>query len=219
MERTRLRRVRFYLGISALCSILTASICILLLMSSVFSYPSFQVIREDFEEKLDDWAVDADVPLDPNNPGSFVEWNITRSNDVAHSGEYSLKYFIDGRQDDGTIWIERKLSVKKNSRAKIKISFMFYSESESFNTIASICTYAGIRNPEAEEDFVILGSANEAEGWKNYEYTANLYTGSSEEIWVAIGITVRWETYMTYFIDDVKVEVENNPLTQVENER
>jgi len=178
-------------------------------MSSVFSYPSFQIIREGFEEGFDDWAVDADVPLDPNNPGSFVEWNITRSRDIAHFGEYSLKFFIDGRQDDGTIWIERKLSVKKNSYIKIKISFMFYSESESFNTIASICAYAGIRNPEVEEDFAILGSANEVEGWKNYNYTTGLYTGSSEEVWVALGITVRWETYMTYYIDDVKIEVEN----------
>jgi len=208
MKHIRLRRVRFYLGVSALCSVLAASLCILLLISSVFSYPSFQIIREDFEEGFDGWTADADIPLDPNNLGHFVEWNITRSNDVAHSGQYSLKLFIDGRQDDGTIWIERKIDVKRNSHVKIKTSFMFYSESESFNTIASICAYAGIRNPEVEENFVVLGSANEVEGWKNYNYTAYLYTGSSEEVWVAIGITVRWETYMTYYIDDVKVEIE-----------
>lgn len=43
MERTRLRRVRFYLGISAICSILAASICISLLMNPVFSNPPLQM--------------------------------------------------------------------------------------------------------------------------------------------------------------------------------
>jgi hypothetical protein len=166
-----------------------------------------QIIKEDFENGFGEWAADADVPLDPNNPGHLVEWSITRSTEVASSGQYSLKLFIDGRQDDGTIWIERKIAVKKNAKIKIDISFDLYSEQESFNTIAAICAYAGIRKPETEEYFSVIGSANEVTGWKRYSFTTDVDAGFSEEIWVALGISVRWETHMTYCIDNVEVKI------------
>lgn len=166
-----------------------------------------QTISEGFENGLEEWAADADVPQDPNNPGQLVEWHINRTAKVSHSGQYSLELSIDGRQDDGTIWIERKIAVPRNVRINVNISFDFYSERESFNTVAAICAYAGIRNPEAEESFSVVGPANEVAGWKRYSLTASIDTGSSEEIWVALGISVRWETYMTYYVDAVEVEV------------
>lgn len=70
-----------------------------------------------------------------------------------------------------------------------------------------MCTHIGISDPEVEDDFVVLGSANEVGGWKEYTHTAALATGSSDEAWVAIGITVRWETEMTYNIDNVRVAI------------
>ncbi len=169
---------------------------------------SERIIREDFEDGFGDWVIDADVPLDPNNPGHYVDWSITRSTDVASSGQYSLKLYIDGRQDDGTIWIERKIAVQKDSQIQVGISFDFYSDHESLaNTIAVVCAYAGIRKPRAEEHFTVIGNANEVEGWKRYSYTAKIDTGTSEEIWVALGLSVRWETHMTYYIDDVEVKI------------
>jgi len=166
-----------------------------------------KTIREDFENGFGEWGTDADVPLDPNNPGHPVEWDITHSTDVANSGQYSIKLSIDGLQDEGTIWIERKIAVQKNSQMQVNVSFDFYSEQESFNTIAAVCAFAGVRNPEAEEDFVVVGSANEIAGWKKYSLTRAIDTGSSEELWVALGISVRWETYMTYYIDNVEIKV------------
>ena len=170
-------------------------------------YPNPQTIKEGFENGFGEWTADADVPLGPNNPGQPVEWHINRVTNVSHSGQYSLELFIDGRQDDGTIWLERKISVKKNAQIQVKVSFWFYSEQESFNTIAVVCVYAGAKNPEAEEDFAVLGPANEVAGWKNYAQTASLDTGSSEELRIAMGISVRWETHMTYYIDDVEIEI------------
>jgi len=196
------------MNLKTLSTILTIIIIGIIGACYLYSTINYQtVVREDFENGFGEWIADADVPLDPNNPGHLVEWNITRSTDVAGSGKYSLKLFIDGRQDDGTIWIERKIAVKKNSQIRVNISFDFYSEQESFNTIAVICAYAGVQNPETEENFTVIGNANEVEGWKRYGLTANIHTGSSEEIWVALGISVRWETCMTYYIDDVEVEV------------
>ena len=175
---------------------------------SFLFYNASQTIKEDFENGFGEWAIDADVPPDPNNPGHFVEWSITRSTDVASSGQYSLKFFIDGRQDDGTIWIERKVAVQKGAQIQVSLSFDFYSDHESLaNTRAVICAYADVRKARTEEHFKVIGNANEVEGWKRYSYTANIDTGSSEEIWVALGISVRWETCMTYYIDNVEVKI------------
>ena len=115
--------------------------------------------------------------------------------------------YIDGRQDDGTVWIEKKISVKNDSQIHVKVSFEFYSEQESFNVIADVCAYSRISNSEVETDFTVLGQANEVAGWKRYTHETTLQTGSSGEVWVAVGITVRWETEMTYNIDDVKVTI------------
>ena len=170
-------------------------------------YPNSQTISEGFENGLGEWVTDADVPLAPNNVSQPVEWHINRVTNVSHSGQYSLELFIDGRQDDGTIWIERKISAKKNSQIQVRVSFWFYSGQESFNTIAVVCAYAGAKNPEVEDDLAVLGPANEVAGWKSYTHTASLDMGSSEELWIAIGISVRWETHMTYYIDDVEIEI------------
>jgi len=157
---------------------------ILMVVSAViicFYYPKSSVYNESFEENFGGWIEDADVPPDPNNPGHPVAWNISRVTSLAHSGRYSVELYIDGRQDDGTVWIEKKISVKNNSQIHVKVSFEFHSEQESFNVIADVCAYAGISNPEVEEDFVVLGSANEIAGWKSYTYTTTLNTGSSED--------------------------------------
>lgn len=172
-----------------------------------YFYPKPIVYDEGFEEDFGGWIGDADVPPDPNNPGSLVDWNVSRVTSPVKSGQYSVEFYIDGRQDDGTVWIERKLSVKTNSKIQVTVSFDFYSESESFNAIASVVGFAGSSNPEVEADFTVLGQANEVSGWKRYTHTATLNTGSSGEVWVAIGISVRWETEMTYNLDDLKVTI------------
>lgn len=172
---------------------------------SIYSNP--QNIRESFENGFGEWNASADVPSDPNNTGQSVEWRINRVANVSHSGKYALEFFIDGRQDDGTIWIEKKISVKKQSQIQIRVSFWFYSEQESFNTIAVVCAYVGVENPTFEDDFTVLGAANEVAGWKKYAHVVDLDAGSSGEFWVAIGTSVRWETQMTYYIDDVEIEI------------
>lgn len=172
-----------------------------------YFYPKPVRYDEGFEEDFGGWIGDADVPPDPNNPGSLVDWNGSRVTSPVKSGQYSVEFYIDGRQDDGTVWIERKLSVKTNSKIQVTVSFDFYSESESFNVIASVVGFAGSSNPEVEADFTVLGQANEVSGWKRYTHTATLNTGSSGEVWVAIGISVCWETEMTYNLDDVKVTI------------
>ena len=160
-----------------------------------------------FETNFGGWTGDADVPPDPNNPGSNVDWNVSRVTSPAKSGQHSVELHIDGKQDDGTVWIEKALTTKRNSQIQVKVSFELYSESESFNVIAAVVGFAGTENPEVEADFTVIGKANDVSGWKRYTYLATLETDFSGEVWVAVGISVRWETEMTYNLDDVEVTI------------
>ncbi len=162
-------------------------------------------VTESFEAGFGGWIPDADVPIDPNT-GEPVDWNVTRSTDVSSSGMHSLKFFIDGRQDDGAVWIERKMLLKEGAR-RVNITFDLYSGAESFNTIAVVCAYAGFEDPEHEADLAVLAPANEVAGWKRYSLAVNVDCGKAQEVWVAAGISVRWETCMTYYLDDIIVEV------------
>ncbi|MGQ9719650.1 MAG: hypothetical protein ACUVWK_07445 [Nitrososphaerales archaeon] len=173
-----------------------------------YLYPNTLLIYDGFEGCLWKWNKGAHVPQDPNNPGSEVSWDIFRTTSVARSGIYSLNLSIDGRQDDGTIWIERRVPVNPDSNIRVKVFFWLYSEFESqANTIAGVVAYIGMDEPKEEEDFQRLGAANQVSGWREYYYSKNLNTGSSNEVWIAFGITVLWETYMSYAIDDVRILV------------
>ncbi|MDH5786895.1 MAG: hypothetical protein OEZ40_01205, partial [Candidatus Bathyarchaeota archaeon] len=101
-----------------------------------------KTFEQDFELDFGGWTKDAQVPPDPNNPGHPVAWEVSRVTSLSHSGQYSVELYIDGRQDDGTVWIEKKISVKPNSQIQANVSFEFYSIDESFNTIAGVCAYA-----------------------------------------------------------------------------
>lgn len=109
--------------------------------------------------------------------------------------------------DDGTVWIEKGLSTKRNAHIQVKFSFEFCSESERFSAIATVIGFAGISNPEVEAVFVVIRQANEVSGWNRYTYTVTLKTGTNGEVWVAFGISVRRETEMTYNVDDVEATI------------
>ena len=148
---------------------------------------------------------DSQVPEDPNNPGETVAWKIERTSEKSFSGDYSVLFQIDGRQDDGTIWLEQKLKLQPNSTKMITLSFQLWSPSESFNTIAEVVAYIGEDNAEVEDDFHVLGAADQVAGWKAYSLSVETNTGSLGEVFVAFGISVRWETEMSYFADSVEI--------------
>lgn len=99
------------------------------------------------------------------------------------------------------------LSTERNAQVQVNVSFNLYSESESFNVIAAVVSFAGTSNPEVEADLKVVGKTNDVSGWKPYTYITTLETDSRGEVWVALGISVRWETEMTYNVDDVKVTI------------
>lgn len=98
---------------------------------------------------------DADVPEDPNNPGQLVEWHISCASNISYSGQKSLEFFIDGRQDDGTIWIETQIKAGRISR--VKVSFWLYSEQESFNELAAVCDILALKILKQRQISMLLG--------------------------------------------------------------
>lgn len=163
-------------------------------------------ITDGFTYNMDEWQTDSDVPMDPNNPGEEVAWNISHVQDMTNPSNGIIRYFIDGSQDDGTIWIEQQVSLTPNKEYNGTLRFRFYSETESFNQIAAVVGYIGNSNPETEMDLSVLGAANEVEGWKVYEHNTIFSTDAEGNAWVACGISVRWETEMIYMIDDVSID-------------
>ena len=172
-----------------------------------FFYRSENQIEEGFETGLGAWTADADVPMDPNNPGHPIQWRIELTGNRSYTGKNSVLLVIDGSQDDGTIWIERTVRLRSYGHIKVKLSFQLYSTSQSFNTIAAVVAYCDISSPEREADFAVLGSANQLAGWKQYSYETQVDTDSSGTVWLGIGISVRWETSLAYWIDDVEISL------------
>jgi hypothetical protein len=167
-------------------------------------------INQGFENGLGDWATGdwvtgADVPADPNHPGQHVNWTINIVANQSFSGNHSAQFYLNGLQDDGTIWIARNLTLTPDTTKNVTVTFQLWSQSESFNTIANAVVHVGTKNAATEADFHVVGAANQAAGWKSYSYTAQVETGASGNVNVALGISAVWETQMTYYIDDVVV--------------
>ena len=195
----------------AVASITVILVVALSLLVFKFLSPELQpdqtTFFDDFENDFGDWTIGSQVPEDPNNLGLGVEWIIQRSTNHSFSGKYSVLFGIDGRQDDGTIWITRKLMLEPNSEKSVNISFQLWSGEESFNTLVAVVGYIGINKPQAEPDFQVLGAANQVSGWKAYGLSKEIVTNNIGEVFVALGISVRWETKLIYFADSVEIRI------------
>jgi hypothetical protein len=176
-------------------------------------------LSEGFETDLREWETGADVPDDPNHPGRPVDWSITRSTERAATGDASVRYALDGRQDDGTVWVVRTVSVDPGRRYSADVSALAWSRRESFNTVAHLVAYLGPDRPTSEQSFPgpmenstgadrpaggLREPLDRAAGWEEYAFTWASPRLESGTLSLAIGISAVWETEMTYFVDDVE---------------
>jgi hypothetical protein len=162
------------------------------------------ILEEDFETGMGQWEEGRDLPIDPetgeplNASISIVEWG--------RNGQ-SLLMTIDGRQDDGTLWIQTRQEVNRTGEIVVEIEFYLYCENASFNIIAHPVAFAGTSPPVGEDSFHKLGNANPEAGWNLFTVEITLTMGEQDELHIALGITVAWETWMSYAIDDVRVTI------------
>lgn len=152
----------------------------------------------DFEDGLTGWTVGRDLPADPNTGGP-VDSEAVVTDERAASGTRSLSLFLDGSQDDGTIWVQQPVTLDGGQR----LSVATYSEQESFNTITKLAVYAGPdpRRALVETDFDTSLAIEDHAGWERVSYPVS----PASEGLVAVGISVVWETPVTRLLDDVRL--------------
>ena len=179
------------------------------LLTSCVHDPVSLSFGDGFEGDLSAWQTGADVPEDPNNPGHPVAWAIETSAEQAASGQQSARLFLDGRQDDGTIWLARSFDVPADVQFEVSLDFQLWSQTASpANEITQASAYAGASAPAAELDFNTERSGNRVAGWDTYSYQFAAQSGTDGQLWVAVGINVVWETEVTHYLDDVQIEIE-----------
>lgn len=163
--------------------------------------PQAALDNGSFEDGLTGWTVGMDLPTDPNVEGDQpVESDVSVSTDHAVDGDHACALFIDGRQDDGTLWVQQRAVLDDTDRLAVD----FYSQEESFNIITKAAAYAG-PDPDrtlTETDFDTSAAIEDHAGWKTYEYDIS-HDGIGL---VAVGISVVWETELTRYLDDVRLQ-------------
>ncbi|WP_255198418.1 hypothetical protein [Halorarius litoreus] len=173
-------------------------------------------LDESFEGTFD-WETAAHIG--PEEPLSAFEWAIEPSSEEAHTGDRSLRVFTEGDHDDGTAWATHPVDVSGASR--VRVSAWFWSESESFNTLRNAVMRLGATRPDTEEAFpppetnttgdadAPYGGLRESlhlqEGWREYAFEWSV-PADLAEAFVAVGVSVVWESDSTHYIDDVRVE-------------
>lgn len=158
-----------------------------------------ELANPGFEDGLLAWVIGRDLPLDPNT-GDYVASRARAATDVASDGERSCELFLDGRQDDGTIWAQQAVDLTGITQLSVDV----YSPEESFNTITKVAAFAGPRPDRGylrEEHFDTSRAVEDHAGWETFEYPID-YEGVGL---VAAGISVVWETEVTRYVDRVQL--------------
>jgi len=154
-----------------------------------------------FEDDWAAWTVGRDLPTDPNRPGdravgSDVGVTTRRSSD----GETSCRLFIDGSQDDGTVWVQQPVDLSEYDYLAVD-----YVASNSFNEIGKPAVYAGPEPDDSltETDFDTSNSleGHSRPGWKTFTYEVD-HDGPGI---VAVGFSIVWETGYRTFMDNVRL--------------
>ncbi|MFP4628225.1 MAG: twin-arginine translocation signal domain-containing protein [Halobacteriales archaeon] len=190
-----------------------------LLDDTVDSTDQTFTLEDDFEDGIDAWETAAHVGPDADGP---FEWDVDVSQTQSRSGEQSVAMFTEGTYDDGTAWIVRPIEIESGRRYHAEAAVYAYSDEESFNELRKLVAYLGPERPESESDFPKSGAndiedrvgaglrepLNRVAGWDEYTFEWGSPELETEQLYFAVGVTVVWETDLTYFIDDVDVELE-----------
>ncbi|WP_188879886.1 hypothetical protein [Halarchaeum grantii] len=149
-----------------------------------------------FESGLAGWERGRELPTDPNT-GAPVASAVTVSDEQASEGSRAASFFIDGRQDDGTLWVAQTTDLSDADTLAVDV----WSPEESFNTITKVAAYAGPERPLTESAFDTTRAVEDHGGWRTYEYPVE----SATDGLVAVGISVVWEAEVRRYVDAVRL--------------
>jgi hypothetical protein len=157
------------------------------------------VEQESFETGMGAWQADTD--------GRARAWQIYRTADQAVDGKYGLGLYLDGSNDDGTIWIERKFTAPPNATVSVTASFWLYSATSGDVNAWPVVGYAGNHDPETTADIRSVVGVLNKKGWTQYTFTRKVTADSTGTVWVAAGIWATWETTRTNYLDLIETSI------------
>jgi hypothetical protein len=166
---------------------------------TALAVPAATTVRESFERDMGGWQADTD--------GRARAWQIYPSTDRAVDGTHALGLYLNGMNDDGTIWIERQFAARPNATVPVTVSFWLYSEGGGDVNAWSVVGYAGIRDPETTADIRSVIGQLSKKGWSQFTFTRKVATDSTGTAWVAVGLWANYETVRTSYLDLVDTTI------------
>ena len=158
-------------------------------------------IFESFETGFGPWQAEGAIGP-PDQPA--WEWSVTRSQDQASDGTWSLDFTADGSHDDGTVWIERMLTLPAGTW-NIDVQFDFWAEVDAQVGTWEKVAFIGTFDPEQQADFTVVGLEDFA-GWTEYSHAETVVMTNPGIVWVAVGYRIAFETESrTHYFDAVTI--------------
>lgn len=162
------------------------------------------VVNGSFEDGWAGWAIGRDLPVDPNYETERpVASEVAISTQAATDGIAACRLFINGSQDDGTVWVQQPVDLTGYTHLAVD-----YRVSDSFNEIRQPAVYAGPQpeNGLVETDFDTSKSleGHDAPGWQTFTYDVQ-HDGPGL---LAVGFSIVWETGADAFLDNIRLSVD-----------
>ncbi|KXB06701.1 hypothetical protein AKJ51_03095 [candidate division MSBL1 archaeon SCGC-AAA382A20] len=162
-----------------------------------------------FEKGMDNWKVNG---TDLDNPP--VEWDITRTKEMATDGSASLKFYLANVNDAGKIWIERTFELDPSKVYDIRVSYDFASADFGDLNLWRIITGVSPEPPLSDQKTPLVfqgNTGNRANSdigfkWLEKSYKFKTQTDAEGKIYVNIGIWGTWETTRKYYFDNILIE-------------
>lgn len=147
---------------------------------------------------------------------------IVEDKDHIYHGNKSVRLDIDGRHDDGSVWLLASIPVISlrlpGTIHSLEISGWVWSAVQSNVNVWPIIAAIRESRPSSnetkqEEDFERIGYTEEKSGWTEYTLRKRKFILPDEPesiIYFAFGISATWETQRTYWIDYLTIKIDEN---------
>jgi len=161
-----------------------------------------------FEADMEGWNPNG-TDLDLGN--TFIEWSITRNQELAKDGNTSIKFDLNNLNDAGKIWIERPFAVQPHRTYHVRIEYAFASADSGDVNNFTILTGVLPKPPRTRDDLIPTYQEDTGNGghlgytWLDKKYEWTVRSGGDGTLYVIIGIWGTFEVQRIYYVDSVRV--------------
>ncbi len=166
---------------------------------------NYTYYSENFVADVDHWTYDQQTTLTVSKELPLVGGCVETKVQLDRDGQVttSLHLSMDARNDDGSVFLKRRIPIQPGTGPTINLSFWMNSPGSS----QTLLWFIGDYEPEVESDFTADGPTSP--GWNKYSFQRTLPgTSDASEAWVAFGATIGFEgPPYDGFVDDIVITV------------